>query len=202
MELISLAVLGVLIVISPGADFVLVFKNSLNFGRKAGVMTALGIASGVCVHVSYSIIGIGHFISQNEFVFNVVKYAGAAYLIYLGLTGIFQAKFDLANQTLKKATESSTNYLMQGFLCNVLNPKTMLFFLSIFSQLVTSANNSSFIISYGVYMVILHGLWFCIVSVLVTSDYLLKFLQRFGRQINQVCGAGLIAFGALLSFSG
>ena len=201
MELISLAVLGVLIVISPGADFVLVFKNSLNQGRKAGVLTSIGIASGVCVHVGYSIIGIGYFISQNELLFNIVKYAGAAYLIYLGLTGIFKAKLDLGNETIKKQTAPSSSYLVQGFLCNVLNPKTMLFFLSVFSQLVSLDNNTSFIISYGVYIVILHGVWFCIVSMCVTSNYLLKILQRFSKQINQVCGAGLIAFGTLLFFS-
>jgi len=201
MELISLAILGVLIVISPGADFVLEFKNSINHGRNAGMLTAIGIACGVFVHVGYSIVGIGHFISQNEWLFNLVKYAGAAYLIYLGLTGIFQSKFDLVNESVKGPAQTSTNYFIQGFLCNVLNPKTMLFFLSIFSQLVTAQNNSSFVVWYGLYMVILHGLWFGIVSMLVTSDYLLNLLQRFSQQINQACGVGLIAFGTLLSFS-
>jgi len=201
MEFISLGILGVLIVISPGADFVLVFKNSLSQGRKAGVLTALGIACGVCIHVVYSIIGIGHFISQNDLLFTLVKYGGAAYLIYLGLTGILQAKFDLTKQSLQKPTATTANHFMQGFLCNLLNPKTMLFFLSIFSQLVTSENSSSFIMSYGLYMVLLHGLWFFVVAMLVTSDYLLKFLQRFSLQINRACGAGLIFFGTLLSFS-
>ncbi|NRA56421.1 MAG: LysE family transporter [Gammaproteobacteria bacterium] len=201
MEFISLGILGLLIVISPGADFVLVFKNSLSQGRKAGVLTAIGIASGVCIHVGYSIIGIGHFISQNDLLFNLVKYGGAAYLIYLGLSGILQAKFDLTKESLKNPNVTSGNYFVQGFLCNLLNPKTMLFFLSIFSQLVTSENSGSFIISYGLYMVLLHGLWFFLVAMLVTSDYLLKYLQRFSQQINRACGAGLIVFGTLLSFS-
>lgn len=58
MELLSIVIFGLLIVVSPGADFVLVFKNSAMYGRKAGMLTALGIGAGVCVHISYSIIGI------------------------------------------------------------------------------------------------------------------------------------------------
>jgi len=200
MELLSFAILGILIVISPGADFVLVFKNSLNYGRKAGVLTAVGVAAGVCFHVGYSIVGIGHLISQNEVFFNLIKYAGAAYLIYLGVTGLLTKPLDLDNAAVKELNASSANYLVQGFLCNVLNPKTMLFFLSVFSQLISiDNNNSAFIISYGLYIVVLHGVWFCTVAMCVTSPYLLTVFQRFSKQINQVCSAGLIAFGTLLS---
>ncbi|NQZ82194.1 MAG: LysE family translocator [Colwellia sp.] len=202
MELLSFAILGVLIVVSPGADFVLVFKNSLNQGRKAGALTAIGIAAGVCVHVGYSIVGISHFISQNELLFNIVKYAGAAYLIYLGLTGIFKAKLDLDNEAIKKLNASSSSYLVQGFLCNLLNPKTMLFFLSVFSQLISIDNdNTSFIISYGLYIAILHGVWFYIIAMFVTTNKFSTYLQRYSKQISQVCGAGLITFGTLLSLS-
>ena len=95
MELISFAVFGLLIVVSPGADFVLVFKNSAIFGRKAGILTALGIGIGVCVHITYSVIGISHLVSQNAVLFSIVKYIGAAYLIYLGVTGLVSSKLKL-----------------------------------------------------------------------------------------------------------
>lgn len=201
MEFLSLALLGVLIVISPGADFVLVFKNSLSRGRKAGVLTSLGIAAGVCIHVGYSVIGIGHLISQNELLFSLVKYAGAGYLIYLGFMGVFKPNIDLNLDPTQELSVSTKNYFIQGFLCNLLNPKTMLFFLSIFSQLVSLDHNFLFTLSYGVYIVILHGVWFCIISMFVTYHSILKILQRFSKQINQVCGAGLIAFGTLLTLS-
>lgn len=89
MELISLAILGLLIVISPGADFVLVLKNSLNHGRSAGIWTAIGISLAITIHITYSLLGISYLISQNEMLFNAIRYAGAAYLIYLGIKGIF-----------------------------------------------------------------------------------------------------------------
>ncbi|WP_189772026.1 LysE family translocator [Thalassotalea marina] len=85
-------------------------------------------------------------------------------------------------------------------LFNVLNPKTMLFFLSIFSQLVPVDDSSShqFAFFYGVYMSAMHMIWFCLVAWLVTSKKVLGVFHRAGHRVNQVCGVGLIAFGASL----
>ncbi len=196
MEVISLAIFGVLIVLSPGSDFVLVFKNSSMFGRKAGVITALGIGLGVCVHITYSVVGISHFISHNPTLFNLVKYAGAGYLIYLGISGLRSRELRLNAQGETPQAQQRT-FLIQGFLCNLLNPKTMLFFLSIFSQLIESDNNA-FAISYGVYIAALHCLWFALLAYLLTSVKARHFLERFGQRLNQLCGVGLVGFGASL----
>ena len=200
MEFISLAILGVLIVISPGADFILVLKNSINHGRKAGIWTAIGVSLAICIHIGYSILGISYLISQNELLFSSIRYAGSAYLIYLGLKGIFTANARLEAVKTDKKDIKSLQYLAQGFLCNVLNPKTMLFFLSIFSQVISpdSSDNSSALI-YGLYMVALHGLWFSIVAILFTSNTLQAYLLRMNKRLNQVCGAALFSFGALLA---
>lgn len=199
MELISLAILGVLIVISPGADFVLVLKNSLNSGRKAGIATAIGVSLAVCVHIAYSLLGISYLISQNQWLFNLVRYAGAAYLIYLGLKGIFSKRDTQEILVSHKQQSPSWRYFSQGFLCNALNPKTMLFFLSIFSQVMSpDADNNWPAIFYGGYMIVLHGIWFSLVAILFTSPKLQASLQRAKHRINQVCGAGLLLFGAIL----
>ncbi len=205
MEITSYIILGLLIVVSPGADFVLVLKNSLNNGRKSGLLTGLGIGIGVCIHITYSILGIGHLLSQNIILFSIIKYVGSAYLIYLGITGIFcsKLKFDRKTVSISKSNDNSQRYFIQGFLCNMLNPKTMLFFLSIFSQLITpdNDNSSSFALIYGLYISVLHILWFCLVAFLVTSPKVLSVFQRVGNRINQTCGVGLVAFGATLAFT-
>jgi RhtB (resistance to homoserine/threonine) family protein len=202
MEIISFAIFGLLIVISPGADFVLVFKNSLGRGRRAGLFTALGVGVGVCVHVTYSILGISHLISQNIFLFSIVKYAGSAYLIYLGMTELLRSKLKLVQKEVEHEKGSVVGCFTQGFFCNLLNPKTMLFFLSVFSQLISSENdNMSFVLMYGLYIALLHGAWFCLMAVVVTSERVSVLFERFSRRISQVCGAGLITFGALLSLN-
>ncbi len=200
MEFLSLLVLGVLIVISPGADFVLVLKNSINQGRRAGVWTAVGISLAICIHIGYSLLGIGYLISQNEMLFNILRYAGSAYLIYLGVKGIFYSSVNLDELETRKSASQDWQYLVQGFLCNVLNPKTMLFFLSIFSQVVsTGANDNPVALSYGLFMVILHGLWFSAVALFFTTDSFQARLLKMKKRLNQLCGAGLLTFGAVLA---
>ncbi|MCC4790800.1 LysE family translocator [Vibrio splendidus] len=200
MEWLSLAVLGLLIVISPGADFVLVLKNSVNQGRQAGIWTAIGVSLAICVHISYSMLGISYLISQNEQLFDMIRYAGAAYLIYLGLKGILSADNKLAPMEGAKQITSVWRYLAQGFLCNVLNPKTMLFFLSIFSQVISpDAENQHVVLGYGLYMIVLHGLWFGVVAMLFTSSTLQQHLLRAKKRLNQACGVGLVSFGLALA---
>ncbi|MGR5557532.1 LysE family translocator [Vibrio fortis] len=198
MEFISLAILGILIVISPGADFVLVLKNSINFGRRAGILTAVGISLAIGVHISYSMFGISYLISQNAVLFHTIRYLGAGYLIYLGLKGIF-AK-EQASPDMNQTDKTKQRYIAQGFFCNVLNPKTMLFFLSIFSQLITNnPTDNAFALGYGVYMMALHMAWFALVAILFTSPLLQGWLNRFKQRLNQVCGAGLVLFGSALA---
>ena len=200
MEIFSLAILGILIVISPGADFVLVLKTSINDGRKAGIFTALGLSLAICVHISYSMFGISYLISQNEFLYNMIRYAGAGYLIYLGIKGIYSADSQLNTTTTEQRKNKNWQYLVQGFLCNVLNPKTMLFFLSVFSQVISpDSNDNTYAFIYGIYMIFLHGIWFAIVAILFTSAALQTRLLRVRKRLNQVCGVGLVSFGALLA---
>lgn len=204
MEWFSFMIFGLLIVISPGADFVLVFKNSVLFGRKAGALTAVGIGIGVCIHVTYSIVGISQLVLHNAWLFSMIKYAGAGYLVYLGINGLLHSKFKLQqpepNGVMDKPDRHS-KYLVQGFFCNLLNPKTMLFFLSVFSQLISTdqGNHSLFVLGYGVYIAALHVVWFALVAYMMTSKRASTVMNRFGQRINQLCGIGLITFGALLS---
>lgn len=200
MDIVTLAIVGLLIVISPGADFVLVLKNSLSHGRRAGLLSALGISLAITVHIGYSLLGISYLISHNELLFNLIKYAGATYLVYLGIKGIFAA----SAQTVITAEQDNSlpgyRYFAQGFLCNVLNPKTMLFFLSIFSQVISEDGASSTqALIYGGYMVVLHGVWFALVATLMTSTALQHKLERVKPLINKACGVGLVSFGAALA---
>ncbi|MEJ2766025.1 LysE family translocator [Photobacterium sp. MCCC 1A19761] len=200
MEILGFALLGLLIVMSPGADFVLVLKNSIGAGRAAGLWTALGISLAISVHISYSVLGISYLISQNEALFTAIRYAGSAYLIYLGLKGILTANNSLDTQANETARVAGLRYLSQGFLCNVLNPKTMLFFLSIFSQVISPDDSSQLTaIGYGLYMMALHGIWFALVALLFTSAPLQSRLKKVKKRFDQVCGAGLMTFGALLA---
>lgn len=201
MEISSYLVLGVLIVISPGADFALVFRNSVSYGRVAGLYTGIGIGLGVTVHIVYSVLGISKILSHNELIFTVVQYAGAGYLIYLGVNGLINAKLVLLSQEgTGQNIKQLRKYIVQGFICNTLNPKTMLFFLSIFTQIISASDDEStlFAIGYGAYLCLLHMVWFCLIALLVTSEQKARLFLKYGHIINRLCGVALVMFGGSL----
>lgn len=200
---LSLVLLGIVIVISPGADFVLVMKNSLSHGRRAGVYTAIGIGLAISIHITYSLMGIRYLISHNAWLYPIIQYTGAAYLIYLGIKEMFFSKKrpSEVQGTIRPVSMSSFYHVLQGFLCNALNPKTMLFFLSIFSQVVApegDPNLAAYL--YGVYMILLHALWFALVACIITSPRLQNYLASMKTRLNQICGVSLFLFGLALIF--
>lgn len=90
-EWIAVISITLLAVISPGADFALVTRNSLMLSKRAGLFTAMGIGLGVLVHLSYTLLGVSLLLKQSTWLFNLLKLAGAAYLIYLGI-GMLRSK--------------------------------------------------------------------------------------------------------------
>lgn len=93
-EIIAVAVITVLAVISPGADFAMVVRNSYLYGRTTGLLAATGVAAGVLVHVTYTMLGVGLLIASSTALFTAIKLAGAAYLVYIGVRTFF-ARNDL-----------------------------------------------------------------------------------------------------------
>src|SRR5438094_7329342 len=88
-EFLTIASLHLLAVMSPGPDFVLISKNSLVYSRKSGVYSALGLALGILVHITYSLIGIAYIISRSIVIFSTIKLLGAGYLIYIGYKSLW-----------------------------------------------------------------------------------------------------------------
>ena len=120
-ELLAFLTITVLAVISPGADFAMVSRNSLLYSRRAGLLTALGIGAGVTVHVGYSILGVGVLVRESLALFTALKLAGAAYLVFLGLRMLL-AREDTVAEAAGGAGVSSWAMLRSGFLTNALNP--------------------------------------------------------------------------------
>ena len=115
--------LSILIMISPGPDMVIVMRNTLLGGRAGGLLTSLGVLTGNVVHVTYCAVGIGLLISQSIIAFAVLKYAAAAYLIYLGVTSLLAKGKDQALAEAGRPPPGG-NWYLQGFINNVLNPRS------------------------------------------------------------------------------
>ncbi|MFG8563593.1 LysE family transporter [Pseudomonas paraeruginosa] len=197
-ELIAFLTITVLAVISPGADFAMVSRNSLLYSRRAGLLTALGIGAGVTVHVGYSILGVGMLVRESLALFTALKLAGAAYLVFLGLRMLLAREVAVADEVASGAGVSSWAMLRGGFLTNALNPKTCLFVVSLFMQVIDPHSVLPAQLGYGAFIVAAHLAWFGLVACFLSSPPVRARLVRFRRRIDQFFGALLVGFGVLL----
>lgn len=198
LELIAVVTITVLAVISPGPDFAMVTRNSLVLSRRAGVFTALGIGTGVLVHVLYSLLGIGLLISQSIFLFNALKIVGALYLIWLGLT-MLRAKPEAGVKESEARVVSDWQAFRVGVLTNATNPKTTIFVVSVFVQVVDPGTPLAIQIGYGLFMAFAHMAWFVPVALFFSSPAIRLRVMGVKHWVERAFGALLTAFGFSLA---
>ncbi|MEE4410287.1 MULTISPECIES: LysE family transporter [unclassified Serratia (in: enterobacteria)] len=201
-ELLAVVTITLLAVISPGPDFAMVSRNSLLLSRRAGVLTACGIGAGVVIHVSYTLVGVGVLIQQSLWLFTLLKAIGAAYLIYLGVSLLRHAGTAAASSRTNPTATSDFAALKIGFLTNILNPKTTIFIVSLFMQVVNPQTPLSVQIGYGLFIAVAHILWFAAVALLFSAPGVNARLLRLRKGIDRAFGGLLIAFGTLLAVAG
>ena len=203
-QFFSIVLVHFLAVISPGPDFSIVLKQSIKNGKKSALLTSLGISLGILIHVSYCILGIGYFISSNVYVYNIIKYLGATYLAFIGISSFFTKNVELDYKKSNSFVELG-NYVNKpfvvGFLTNVLNPKATLFFLALFAFIIDSNTSFGLQIFYGLWMCFTTGLWFCFVSILISSYYFKKIITKYSIIIDRLLGLVLIYISIKILFS-
>ena len=187
-----------LAVISPGPDFAMVCRNSVSISRRAGLLTALGIGGGVLLHVAYTLGGIGLLLHQSPGVFNAVRLAGAAWLVWLGF-GMLRSANGVPADPPQLTSDLAA--LRRGFLTNALNPKTTVFILSLFLQVTGPETSFSRQISYGLFISAAHVLWFALVALLLSAPGVQTRLLGARVWIDRIFGLLLIGFGLLLGLS-
>ncbi|MCO6178780.1 LysE family translocator [Ciceribacter sp. RN22] len=199
-EWLAVITITILAVISPGPDFAMVSRNSLTLSHKAGLLTAIGIGAGVLVHVCYTLLGIGVMIRYSPRLLDVMKLLGAAYLVWLGAKMLMSRprSDDIAPRAL---TLSNTGALRMGFWTNALNPKTSIFIVSLFTQVVGGATPLFTRIAYGGFISLAHILWFAVVALFFGAPALRRRLLRSSHWIDRAFGVALIGFGLSLAVS-
>ena len=197
-QFLTIAIIHFLAVASPGPDFAVVTSNSLLHSRKSGIYTTLGIALGLAVHITYCILGIAIVISKSIILFNIIKYLGAGYLIYIGYKSM-RAKPAPALETEEtekpKKNLSPLAAIRIGFLTNVLNPKATLFMLALFTQVITPGTPKGIEMLYGLEMMTATFLWFSLLSVFFSHKQIRIRVAKFQHKIERVTGVVLIALG-------
>lgn len=197
-EFYAVIIITILAVISPGADFAIVTKNSYLYGHSIGVLTSIGIALGVLVHVTYTLAAVAVVMKTTPNFLLIIKYLGALYLIYIGYKTFVQSPvIDAANSLPIKPWQALRN----GFFTNALNPKTTLFVISTYTQIVSITTPTLVLIGYGAFMSLMHFIWFALVALLFSQQHLRAKMLNHQVTINRVIGLILALLGGLLLFS-
>ncbi len=191
-----------LAVISPGPDFIMCVKNSLQYSRKTGIYTAIGFAGGIAVHITYCVFGLALLISKSILIFNSIKILGAAYLIYIGIKSLSSkhSKIEIHNQE-KKADVGALQAIKIGFLTNVLNPKATLFFLGLFTIVITPETPNYILGIASTIMIFNTFLWFALVATFFTQKHVRQVFDRFQGIFNKFFGGLLILLRVKIALS-
>jgi RhtB (resistance to homoserine/threonine) family protein len=201
LEFSKVAVAHLLAVASPGPDFAIVLKQSLAHGRRTAIWTSLGIGTGILLHVTYSLLGLGLLIRSSELWFNVVKYAGAAYIAWIGVQALRAKPRNPAAISGAAATPTTHGAFATGFLTNALNPKATLFFVSLFVIVVNPHTPKLIQAGYGLWMTATTMAWFTLVSVLFTREDVRSRFLRHGHWIDRALGVVFLAFAVSLALA-
>ncbi len=197
LEFITLMATFAIAAVSPGPDFAVVVRQSIVNGRRAALITSAGIASALCIHGTYTILGISFLVAQSLLLFNLLKLCGAAYLLWLGITAIRApapeppASPENVGAPRQTGATARSAYVV-GFLTNLLNPKAMLFFLSLFTTLVDAHTAIAVKGFYVGTMSVILFCWFALVSLFFTTPAIRAGFFRLGQWFNRITGAALI----------
>ena len=198
---------GLLLNLTPGPDVLYIVSNALRSGAKAGVVAGLGITAGCFVHVLAAAVGVGALLAASATAFTVLKWAGAAYLVWVGIRLLFAPASTVRWGAPEGAPPAYGAPLWAvfrgGFLTNVLNPKVAIFFLAFVPQFIAPGAEHKAL------TFVLLGTLFNINSVAVNSGWALAaawlarsgFVQRGMQWLDRIAGAMFIGFGARLALS-
>lgn len=201
-QFFSLAIINIVALASPGPDFLITFRNSVFYSRRIGIYTALGIALGLMVHITYILCGLGAIIVKYVWLLTTIKVLGSAYLIYIGWKS-FKTKtltIDLTPE-LSPASCTASKAIRTGFLTNALNPKAIIFFLGVFTLVVSPTTPIPVLMVYGIEMILLTFLWFTIVALFLSQKKIVSSLHKLGKWVSRITGGLLISLGIKLVFT-
>lgn len=190
--------------VTPGPDTAYIVGRSVAQGRGAGIVSALGISAGCIVHTLACAFGLTALLAASATAFTVVKFAGAIYLIYLGVRLIFTKPGADAPAATEQKPKSLRQLFTQGFITNVLNPKVVLFFVSFFPQFVAADSPHKVLafLALGLVFILMSTVWNCFVAWIAGS-----VTQRFSgkpgvkRWLDRGVGGAFVGLGVKLATS-
>ena len=182
---------------SPGPSMALIIRNSIKYGRVSGILSSVGHAIGIGIYAAVSVAGLQIILINNIFLFNTIQFCGSVFLLVLGILFLRDTGQKLSIQDKQK----SVNSFMQGFAISILNPKILIWFAAIFSQFIEISSTNFVKFTMVLIASSIDGLWYIILTIIVTGFGLKQFLENNTKIIQNISGAVLIFISIIILYN-
>jgi RhtB (resistance to homoserine/threonine) family protein len=191
-----ITVVHLLAAASPGPDFAYVTRQSLVHGRQSGLLASAGIALGLAIHIVYSAAGLAAVVAHSVHWMTAIKLAGGGYLLYLGIKGLRSSpRGSRKDAPARDVPASPLRQVAGGFLCNALNPKAPIYFLALFTVVLTPGLPLPTLLVYGAWIMLLQWVWFSLVAILFAHHAIRDRLFALRHWIDRAFGVAMVALG-------
>ena len=189
----SICIVGAM---SPGPSMALIIRNSIKYGRISGLLSSIGHAIGIGIYASISVVGLQIILINNIFVFNTIQFCGSIFLLILGILFLKNSGEKLSLEDDQK----NLNSFIQGFAISILNPKILIWFTAIFSQFIEASSTSMTKLTMVFMASSIDGIWYIIVTIVVTGFGLKQFLENNTKTIQNISGIVLIFISLIIFY--
>ena len=179
---------------SPGPSMALIIRNSIKYGRLSGILFSLGHAIGIGIYATVSVLGLQFILINNLFLFNAIQFCGSVFLLILGILFLRDTAHNLSLENEQK----NVNSFMQGFAISILNPKILIWFAAIFSQFIEISSTNFVKLTMVVIASSIDGLWYIILTIVVTGFGLKQFLEHNTNIIQKISGVVLVSISIII----
>ena len=193
IQFASICIVGAM---SPGPSMALIIRNSIKYGRVSGLLSSVGHAIGIGIYASISVVGLQIILINNIFVFNTIQFCGSIFLLILGILFLKNSGEKLSLEDDQK----NLNSFIQGFAISILNPKILIWFTAIFSQFIEASSTSMTKLTMVFMASSIDGMWYIIVTIVVTGFGLKQFLENNTKTIQNISGIVLIFISLIIFY--
>ena len=189
----SICIVGAM---SPGPSMALIIRNSIKYGRVSGLLSSIGHAIGIGIYAFISVVGLQLILINNIFIFNTIQFCGSIFLLILGILFLKNSGEKLSLEDDQK----NLNSFIQGFAISILNPKILIWFTAIFSQFIEASSTSMTKLTMVFMASSIDGIWYIIVTIIVTGFGLKQFLENNTKTIQNISGIVLIFISLIIFY--
>ena len=193
VQFASICIVGAM---SPEPSMALIIRNSIKYGRVSGLLSSVGHAIGIGIYASISVVGLQIILINNIFVFNTIQFCGSIFLLILGILFLKNSGEKLSLEDDQK----NLNSFIQGFAISILNPKILIWFTAIFSQFIEASSTNMTKLTMVFMASSIDGIWYIIVTIVVTGFGLKQFLENNTKTIQNISGIVLIFISLIIFY--